>query len=196
MGCSVVDFLKRDQGMIVYQLRQNSERFCSFAANVGTDHAIYHRFDGTPLKASWEELAIHAADEPDERAQLPDFALLGVVPVFSEQAVNALRDLLELNGELLSLRHARRKYFAYNVTTMLDALDEGRSRVSRFSDGGIMSIEGYVFRPGVLSDAAIFKIPQLPGAFVYVTEEFADRVRRAELLGFVFRELWREAGAT
>lgn len=178
--------------MIVHELRQNPKRFCSFASNVGTDHAIYRRFDGTPLGASWKELVIHAADESDERAQLPDFALLGVVPVFSEQAVNALRDILEPNGELLPLRHARRKYFAYNVTTVLDALDEERSRVSRFSDGGIMSIEGYVFRSEALNKAAIFKIPQFPGAFVYVTEVFADRVRRAELLGFVFRQIWTD----
>lgn len=188
----MVNFLDETQRVIVHQLRQNPERFCSFAANVGSKHAIYHRFDGTPLGAAWKELAIHAADEPDERAQLPDFALLGLVPVFSEQAVNALRDILEANGELLPLQHARRKYFAYNVTTVLDALDEERSRVSRFSDGGIMSIEGYVFRPGALSEAVIFKIPQLPGAFVYVTEVFADRVRQAELLGFVFRQIWTD----
>lgn len=178
--------------MIVHQLRQNSERFCSFAANVPNSHAIYQRFDGTSLADAWSEIAIHAADEPDERAQLPDFALLGVVPVFSDQAVDTLRDLLEPNGELLPLRHARRHYFAYNVTTFRDALDEERSLMSRFSDGGIMSIEGYAFRPEVLTDVAIFKIPQLPGGFVYVTEEFADRTRRAELLGFVFRTLWAE----
>jgi hypothetical protein len=178
--------------MIVYELRQNPERFCSFAPDVETDHTVLHQFDGRTLRASWKELAIHAADEPDDRAQLPDFALLGVVPLFSEQAVAALRDVLESHGELLPVRHPRRRYLAYNVTTVLDALDEERSSLSRFSDGGVMSIESYAFRRDAISGTAIFRIRQLPRAFVYVTEDFVDRVRRAELLGFQFRMLWKD----
>jgi hypothetical protein len=176
--------------MIVYELGQNPERFCSFAPDVEADHALLHQFDGRTLGATWRELSIHAADEPDESARLPDFALLGVVPLFSEQAVEALRDILESHGELLPVRHARRRYLAYNVTTILDALDEERSSIARFSDGNVMSIESYAFRADALRKASIFRIHQLPRAFVYVTEDFVDRARRAELLGFKFRRLW------
>lgn len=179
--------------MIIYQLRQNPERFCSFTPSVAADRTIYHRFDGTAVGRDWKEHVIRAADEPDQNAQLPDFALLGVIPVFSEHAVSVLRDFLGANGELLPLRHERRRYFALNVTTVIDALDEQRSHVDRFSDGGIMSIDAYVFKQEAIRDATIFKIPQLPRAHVYVTDVVVDRVRRAELLGFVFRQLWSDA---
>ena len=177
--------------MIVYELKQNPKRFCSFTPVDPSHRTMYHHFDGTSAKSTWTEHQIRAADEPDDEALLPDFALLGVVPVFSEQAVEVLREMLEGNGELLPLRHARRRYFAHNVTTVIDGLDEQRSIMERFTDGGVMAIESYTFKPATLSGAKIFKIPQLPRAHVYVTDSFIEPVRRAELLGFVFRELWR-----
>lgn len=182
---------EEDQKLIVYELKQHPTRYCSFAPVAATHRSQYHDFAGVPISASWIEHDIRAADEPDELAQLPDFALLGVVPLFSDRAVKALSDLLASNGELLPVRHARQRYFAYNVTTVIDAIDLTRSQVEWFSDGGVMAISSYVFQPELLGAASIFKIPQLPRAFVYVTDEFTDRVRRTELIGFVFSELWR-----
>jgi hypothetical protein len=124
--------------------------------------------------------------------QLPDFALLGVVPVFSDGAVKALYDLMQPHGEILPLRHARRRYFAYNVTTVIDAIDQGTAKIERFSDGAVMSIVEYAFKPDAIGNAAFFTIPQLPRAHVYVTDVVVDRVARAELLGFVFRRIWSD----
>lgn len=178
--------------MIVYELRQHPERFCSFAVQNEADRGIYSRFDGAPLKGEWKEYVITAADEPDESADLPDFALLGIIPIFSEQAVTSLRDILEANGELLRLRYARREYWAYNVTTLIDALDERQAVVQRFSTGRVMVIDEYAFRREALSSATIFKIPQLLRGHVYVTDVFASRVRQAELVGFAFHRIWSD----
>jgi hypothetical protein len=177
----------------VYELRENPERFCSFVPSDAADKELYRAFDGSKLAVAWREHAIRAADEPDDKALLPDFALLGVVPVFSSAAVDALRDILEANGQLFPVRHSRRRYFAYNVTTVLDALDESRSVVQRFSSGGVMFIDSYAFIAAKLRGSTIFKIPQVRQAHIFVTAPFVERVKRAELLGFVFRPIWSES---
>ena len=133
---------------------------------------------------------MEAADEDDSSAELGDYALLGTVPVFSATAVDALLDLLEKNGELLPVRYSRKEYMAYNVTRVIDALDERQSTILRFTTGRIMSITKYAFDPELLINAPIFKIPQLPLAYVFVSDVFVNRVRDKGLTGFSFRPTW------
>lgn len=56
-----------------------------------------------------------------------------------------------------------------------------------------MSIDRFMFRPDRIRGHPIFKIPQLPRAFVFVTGDFVDRVRVAGLRGFDFQKVWRES---
>ncbi|MGH7635195.1 MAG: imm11 family protein, partial [Gemmatimonadaceae bacterium] len=138
----------------------------------------------------WRTVPIRAADEDDATAQLADHALLGTVPVFSVRAVNRLLDFLTRGGELLPLRYGRAEYMAYNVTRVIDALDEKASSIARFPSGNVMSIATYVFRSDLLASVPIFKIPQLPRAHVFVTDEFVSRVAESDLTGFRFSLLW------
>lgn len=182
--------------MKVYELQTDRERFCNFALADERGSWIHSAFDGRPISHRWEPYRITAADEPDAAAQLADYALLGVIPVFSRRAVDALRDVLRANGELLGLRYSRGDYYAYNITTVLDALDEERSQLQRFSTGRVMLINTYVFRPDRLIHAVIFKISQFPGSYVYVTEEFVQGAHEARLEGLHFRQIWEEEVAT
>jgi hypothetical protein len=182
--------------MIVFELQTHRTRYCSFALVNSRDAAIYDAFNGESLVASWRPVTITAADEEDAEAELGDYALLGVVPVFSWRAVEAMGDLLRPNGELLPLRYHRGDYVAYNVTRIIDALDEEASSILRFRDGKVMAIQEYIFRPDRLVGATIFKIPQLPKAFVFVTGEFARRVEDSALTGFHFRKLWGDRQAS
>ena len=178
--------------MRVYRLDPDNDHLHNFALVNESAGAIYHRFNGTPVGGEWEPLEIMAVDTDDELALLSDHALLGTIPVFSERAVAALGEMLQANGELLPLVYERQPYFAFNATTVVDALDEGRSKVNHFSSGRIMSIDEFAFKPESVRGRTIFKIPQLPRAFVFVTGDFVDRVRAAGLQGFAFREVWRE----
>lgn len=177
--------------MAIYRLDPDNDRFHNFALADESDAAIYHRFNGTPLGDEWKSLEIMAVDTDDELAQLGDHALLGTIPVFSERAIASLADTLKANGEALPLVYSRQPYFAFNVTSVVDALDEGLSKLQRFSSGRVMSIDEFVFRPESVRGRSIFKIPQLPRAFVFVTDDFVDRVRAAGLQGFDFHEVWR-----
>ncbi len=101
-----------------------------------------------------------------------------------------LLDLLKPSGELLPLRYSVAEYLAYNVTRVIDALDEDSSSIVRFPTGRVMSISKYSFVPDLVGSSAIFKIPQLPKAHVFVTDEFARRVQESRLSGFTFLKVW------
>lgn len=178
--------------MIVYRLEPEDDRFHNFALVEESAGTIFHLFDGTPRGSEWQPLEIMAVDTDDELASLGDHALLGTIPVFSERAVAALKDVLETHGELLPLIYSRQPYFAFNVTRIVDGLDEERSRVKRFSSGRIMSVDEFVFTAEHLGGHQIFRIPQLLRAFVFVTDAFVERVRNSNLQGFHFRTVWHE----
>jgi hypothetical protein len=145
--------------------------------------------------ASWKPIEVEFIDD-DLNARLPegDFPTLGITPTVSQRAVDVLLDLLVENGELLPLLSKEGSYYAYHVTRVVDAFDEAESELKRFSDGAIMRVTRYAFRPERLAGMSIFRVPQL--SQVFVTEIFVERVIKAKLTGFEFVEVWKGPGAT
>jgi hypothetical protein len=111
-------------------------------------------------------------------------------PAFSRRAVDALRDFLEPNGEILRLDSKVGEYYLYNVKTVADVLDWRRSEI-HWAERPFMasSIDSYIFREKKLGKLSIFKIPEQSHA-VYVTEAFVKRVREHSLNGFHFDKVW------
>jgi hypothetical protein len=70
-----------------------------------------------------------------------------------------------------------------------DALDEEASELKRFSDGRVMVVHKYVFKPDAVEGKVIFRLPQFR-ARIYVTDLFADKVREHGLTGLELNELW------
>jgi uncharacterized protein DUF1629 len=154
----------------------------------------FRRFNGTQIGASWVPWKVEI-DRPEGYENLPfgDFPLMALhVPAFSERAATLLEPLLIENGELLPLVCDEGSYFAFNVTSVLDALDEEKSSVLRFTSGRIMNITGYEFLPEKVT-SPIFKIPQVPLMDVFVTDEFQDAVIRHGLKGFDFKLVWESS---
>ncbi|MFL5612996.1 MAG: imm11 family protein [Gemmatimonadaceae bacterium] len=177
--------------MRIFELKTDPNRYCDFAlSKPEADGWINTAFDGRPLANNWTPVQMQVADQDDSCAELADYALLGTVPVFSAAAVDVLLDLLRPNGELLPLRYPRKEYMAYNVTRVTDALDEQQSSVIRFTTGRVMSITKYVFNEEALINAPIFKITQLPLAYVFVSDVFVKRIQESSLTGFIFRPTW------
>jgi len=101
--------------------------------------------------------------------------------------------MLEENGEILPLSCNEGEYYAFSVTTLIDALDESKSQVERFeSSGSIMRVLEYAFFGDKLGGATIFKIPQFPRSEVYVTGKFHKLAVENDLLGFKFIKIWEE----
>ena len=112
------------------------------------------------------------------------------VPVFSPKAVTVLEEFLKPNGELLPISCDGEKYFLFNATRVVDALDEPKCGLQLFDDGGIMDIIHYSFLKAKLIGIVIFKVPQDPLGWVYVTDPFVNKVRTARLKGFKCRLVW------
>ncbi len=114
------------------------------------------------------------------------------VPVFSARAVAVLQDLLLANGELVPLVTDVGEYHAYNLTTVIDALDPTKSDLSwldKKQKVTAVEIRRYVFRPGCIENAAIFHIVEERMSF-FVTDVFVHRVKDNNLKGFMFYKGW------
>jgi hypothetical protein len=146
-------------------------------------------FDGTPLKKVWTERNDFAfVPRRLPKGDTPGFSTH--IPVFNHKAVRALVDLVEGNGELLPITCGTEQYFVFNVTNIIDALDEANCELQRFSSGRIMDVMRYSFFEEKLTGATVFKIPQAVLMDVFVTDPFVERVSKAGLKGFKFRKVW------
>ncbi len=178
--------------MNVFALRPDCNRYQNLVCTSEKDWTILRQFDQGRLIESWTPLSVEVLRDNKFNRNLPpsDFPrLVAAILVFSPRAVNILRGMLEENGEILPLSCNEGEYYAFNVTTFVDALDESNSEVKRFKDGGIMRVLRYVFFPDKLRGASIFKIPQFPRQ-VFVTDKFRKVVIDNKLLGFEFVDLW------
>jgi hypothetical protein len=60
----------------------------------------------------------------------------------------------------------------------------------RFSNGRIMRITRYAFRPEVVAGVDIFKLPSLRVSPTFVSEYFVKAWKAAGLRGLVFNKVW------
>lgn len=176
--------------MNVYILDADVEKYLSIYYSNSDDIVEFNRkFDGSSLKKSWtgkEEFEFG-------RDRLPKGDTPGLsshIPVFSPRAVEMLADLLKDSGELLPITCEGEDYFLFNVTRRVDALDEDASVLERFDDGDILRIVRYCFKEDKLIGVNIFKLPQEPLSYPYVTDAFVRRVENSGLKGFEFRLVW------
>ncbi len=162
---------------------------------VGDLTEFSRRFDGKPMNRPWMDVKM--GWDPD-MSSMPkgDYpSLVPSVPVFTRKAVSALRDILEANGEILPVKIAGEEYYFYNLTRIIDALDEIKSTLDRYDDGRVFYIDDYSFFADKLVGATIFKIPQMPGSWIYVNDVFVQRVQKAKLKGFWFPLMWSGGGS-
>jgi hypothetical protein len=116
------------------------------------------------------------------------------IPAFSRRAVDVFEDYLTPNGELLPLISPIGEYYAYNITTVADTLDQEKSEIE-WLDGfpheaaNVFEIERYECIPEKVAGLSIFRLIEMPTS-VYVTQPFVDRVRSHGLKGFHFVKLW------
>lgn len=145
----------------------------------------YHRFNGNPVKRYWTGKEKFRYEYRD----LPKGDILyrvGGVIAFSSRAAKALFDLLEPNGELMRIRCEKDTVYFYNVTRVVDALDEHRSELEPWGRNRILAVYRHVFFEDRIAGDAIFKIPQFRLEQPYVTEPFVQRAKEAGLKGFTF----------
>ena len=152
------------------------------------------RFAGTPVDGEWQAPEVEYIRDGSAGDRRADILTYGTVPAFTPKAIEALGDVLTQHGQLLPLRSRDGEFYAYNVTTVVDALDEQRSEGPRFSTGRFIWLDRYEFLPERVASYPIFKLPQFPRGRWYYTDAFLNRVREAELIGLAPRQIWTDAG--
>lgn len=111
----------------------------------------------TPLTRFWTPQPVIGRVRP-----FNDFPCVNLtIPAFSRRAVDALRDFLEPNGELLPLVSTVAEYFAYNTTKVADILDEANSQIRWLSEKHsfeqIFEIDCYQCFPERMAGLSIFR---------------------------------------
>lgn len=140
-----------------------------------------------PLSPIWSPQPVIGQVQPHN-----DYPCVNLqIPAFSRRAVDALRDFLEPNGELLPLVSSVGEYYAYNIMTVVDILDHDRSDIIWYEgDHDIaLRIRRYECNPEKLTGLSIFRLVEKP-AYTFVHQVFVDRVRQHGLQGFDFTRLW------
>lgn len=146
-------------------------------------------FDGRPMRATWRPLRV-AVLEGEKLQPSSDYPSLSPIPVFSQRAFGALKDVLATVGELLPLDCEEGEYMCLNVTRVIPALDLDRAVVKHFPDSQrILRIVEYAFLEDPLRGETIFKIPEMR-AEIFATDQFEERIRSADLVGFALRPVW------
>jgi hypothetical protein len=113
--------------------------------------------------------------------------------VLSRRALDALLPHIGHLGQVLPLTFDECEYALFNITNVIDALDESASDIWRFpSSGRIGDIKRYAFKTQAVRDQLLFKIPQRPKLFAFCTDRFVKLVQDAKLTGFGFEKLWSD----
>jgi hypothetical protein len=105
-------------------------------------------------------------------------------------AVDALRGMLEANGEILPLSTKDGvELFVFN-SQVIDALDRPNSSLMLFpGTDRIMRIKKLALVGSQIVGAGLFRLPHR-GSATYVTSRFVERYEAAGLKGLTFNHAW------
>jgi hypothetical protein len=183
--------------MEVYLFSWVRGSFRSLTTRHEADLNVFLDLVGQPVADSWREVPVELIAESDHEANLPigDFPFLSAnVPVFSRAAVSCLGSLLSPAVEVLPLScpPGLGDYYAINVISVIDGLDERRSRIEYFSSTGrVKRIKKHEFDPDRIEGQVIFRIPQTARSEIFVNKQFVEAVSDHDLQGSSQTLVWR-----
>jgi hypothetical protein len=157
-------------------------------ASEGENLTIIETF-GKPLGDIWRpiQMKVVRQDEFGRKWREADMPWMGEhLLILRPRAVSTLQDLCLEAGELLSLVCKDAELVAWNVTTVVNALDQERSRVSRFPGGRVMDIKEYHFKAKAVEGLTAFRIPEVRTS-IFLGAVFVQRVKAAGLTGTRFK---------
>ena len=119
----------------------------------------------------------------------PNLGAAGAV-VLSDWSTAAFETMLTDAGYFIDARiPAHKAYKIFICERVIDALDQQRSSLTRFSDGGVWDVMHYELRPELLHGMDVFRL-QHQRARLFVSDRFKAIADDYGLTGFVFQEIW------
>ncbi|ENY4535828.1 DUF1629 domain-containing protein [Salmonella enterica] len=109
--------------------------------------------------------------------------------IFSEKAIEALKDILESRGQFLPVKTSSKKkrftgYYPTNVLSNAIDIEKSGMKDYDYKNMGI-KIKNLHFKKGTILDEFLFTVSE-SNRYVFVTEKFRQRVEEAGLKGFDF----------
>lgn len=114
--------------------------------------------------------------------------LIGAIPVFSLQTMNLIKEQLTSDtAEIIPISIENETFCILRAKLRVaNLLNERKSKITRFSDGRIMSIEKYVFK-NEDKMPLLFQLQQYP-LFTFVTGTLADLLLAVHPTGLCMEE--------
>jgi hypothetical protein len=183
--------------MKVFRVRINTNEYQRF---LPTDESIWEsdwlKLNCKPKQATWRQPLVYVADPMKQPGNFIHLCAGGFVvdPI----ADGALREVLEMAGELLPLSHEGVLYQLVNVVECVNCLDAEKSKwILGKTTSARIRIKEYEFIENRFSESTLFKIPETAGGEVLTVagmkdpqDEFKAIVEQKELKGILFDELW------
>jgi hypothetical protein len=128
----------------------------------------------------------------EKRNILVDFVgNTGLLPIFSERAINVLKPLLQDTTEILPLRwypDESIKLYLINVLNIIDCLDRDASDLLYSEESGkLLFAERIVLHKDFAQTHHIFKDQTLGRGHIFISNEFKQTVEENKLIGLVPR---------
>ncbi len=170
----------------IFKLNSASSGFPTIQSGALPKGYFNEFFNGEPLPVSW-------APPPFEvkraKAKLPDIiAWKEYLPLLSRRAVELFREHAPGCAEYKEFVTIRgERYSVINVLAKENILDVDKSEVSHTVDGGIRSVQSFVFTNDQVS-SPLFKLQNMSAGPIFITRQLAETILQAGLLGFQFRD--------
>lgn len=114
--------------------------------------------------------------------------------IFRPSVIEAMKDMVVDNGELLPLDCAGQELVTFNPNRLISPLDEARSDIVRFASGRIVDVTRYAFSPEIVGDSDVFKITNLRVSPTFLSHRFVARWVSRGLKGLSFSRVWPTFG--
>lgn len=151
-----------------------------------------HKLNEKSVVSNWIPMRVRRV-RPSKRAgcRPSDGPFCGVDNlILRRSAVDALRDILDMHGDLLPLIDEEGiELWAYHPRS-LDAFDHERTVGSHDQNGRITMAYNHVFIPSVVDGVDIFKQKTERAGQIYFGENFLQRWKQAKLKGLDFMLAW------
>jgi hypothetical protein len=175
----------------IYELVPESDNWDTFLVELDAERPAWDYdvfldgFKGESMADHWQPVPMDRQEQERATMGVPDFPLVANVvntEIISERAAALLDPLIGRHIELLPMASDEGQFFAMNVVTVVDVLDEELSEGNWYGPGRMSVIRRFVMRSS--ADHAlppVFKIPQSGRTFI--TDEFLAAVREHGLTG-------------
>jgi hypothetical protein len=183
--------------MEIFRIQLNSNVFQRFLpVDPGLWKTDILKMDCQCKMSTWESPELYIYNPKLEPGNF--YHLCSGAFVVDAEAMEKLRDILEMAGELLPLEHKGTPFYLVNILECVNCLDEKKTKwVIGKTTGAKIRIAKYHFERSRLSESTLFKIPETSlGEVLCVSglkdpeDEFKAQVESLGLKGLIFEKLW------